>query len=124
MVDGFFWTRVTSKYLGFLYEDIAFEDLPAPMRERAQSVDAVPEAPPIKLAAPECQREHKECVPRKGPLLGGPSPFLLLISVRRSPHSGATSSGCRSKPRAHAAIHSHPSSRNSRHSNRRRSRLR
>jgi len=61
MVDGFFWTRVTSKYLGFLYEDIAFEDLPAPMRERAQSVDAVPEAPPIKLAAPECEREHKEC---------------------------------------------------------------
>ena len=24
----------------FLYEDIAFQDLPAPMRERAQSVDA------------------------------------------------------------------------------------
>ena len=46
MVDGFFWTRVTSKYLRFLYEDIAFEDLPAPMRERAQSVDAAPEAPP------------------------------------------------------------------------------
>ena len=44
MVDGFFWTRVTSKYLRFLYEDIAFEDLPAPMRERAQSVDAAPEA--------------------------------------------------------------------------------
>jgi hypothetical protein len=59
MVDGFFWTRVTSKYLRFLYEDIAFEDLPAPMRERAQSVDAAPEAPPIKLAASE--REHKEC---------------------------------------------------------------
>ena len=61
MVDGFFWTRVTSKYLRFLYEDIALEDLPAPMRERAQSVDAAPEAPPIKLAAPESEREHKEC---------------------------------------------------------------
>jgi hypothetical protein len=48
MVDGFFWTRVTSKYLRFLYEDIAFEDLPAPMRERAQSVDAAPEAPALE----------------------------------------------------------------------------
>jgi hypothetical protein len=48
MVDGFFWTRVTSKYLRFLYEDIAFEGLPAPMRERAQSVDAAPEAPALE----------------------------------------------------------------------------
>lgn len=47
MVDGFFWTRVTSKHLRFLYEDIAFADLPAPMRERAQSVDAAPEAPAL-----------------------------------------------------------------------------
>ncbi|MGZ5852161.1 MAG: hypothetical protein ACXWJH_06275 [Hyphomicrobium sp.] len=60
MVDGFFWTRVTSKYLRFLYEHIAFEDLPAPMLKGAQSVDRAPEAPPTKLAAPESEREHKE----------------------------------------------------------------
>jgi hypothetical protein len=53
MVDGFFWT--TSKHLRFLHEDIAFEDLPAPMRERAQSVDAAPQA----LAEPTPrEREH------------------------------------------------------------------
>jgi hypothetical protein len=48
MVDGFFWTCVTSKHLRFLYDDIAFADLPAPMRERAQSVDAAPEAPALE----------------------------------------------------------------------------
>ena len=56
MVDGFFWTRVTSKHLRFLYEDIAFEDPPAPMREWAQSVDAAPQAPALEPTPRE--REH------------------------------------------------------------------
>ena len=70
MVDGFFWTRVTSKYLRFLYEDIAFEDLAAPMRERAQSVDAAPEAAALtarrralgtRIAPPAAEAEFIRC---------------------------------------------------------------
>lgn len=35
-VDGFFWTRVTAKLLRFLYEPIALEPLPPPLRERVE----------------------------------------------------------------------------------------
>ena len=39
MVDGFHWTRVTSKQLRFLHEEIVQSPLPDAMREQAASAD-------------------------------------------------------------------------------------
>lgn len=39
MVDGFHWTRVTSKQLRFLYEEIVQSPLPDAMREQAASAE-------------------------------------------------------------------------------------
>jgi hypothetical protein len=39
MVDGFHWTRVTSKQLRFLYEEITQSPVPEHMRELARSTD-------------------------------------------------------------------------------------
>ena len=39
MVDGFHWTRVTSKQLRFLYEEITQAPLPEHMRELARNTD-------------------------------------------------------------------------------------
>jgi hypothetical protein len=39
MVDGFHWTRVTSKHLRFLYEDITQTPVPAHIRELAERTD-------------------------------------------------------------------------------------
>jgi hypothetical protein len=39
MVDGFHWTRVTSKQLRFLYEDITTLPPPPKMQELADAVD-------------------------------------------------------------------------------------
>ena len=39
MVDGFHWTRVTSKQLRFLYEEITQSPVPERMRELARSTD-------------------------------------------------------------------------------------
>ena len=62
MVDGFHWTRVTSKQLRFLYEEITQSPVPEHMRELARNTDrslagasgqpqpltqpAMPESPP------------------------------------------------------------------------------
>ena len=39
MVDGFHWTRVTSKQLRFLYEEITQAPVPEHMRELARNTD-------------------------------------------------------------------------------------
>ena len=39
MVDGFHWTRVTSKQLRFLYEDITTLPPPPQMSELAAAID-------------------------------------------------------------------------------------
>ena len=39
MVDGFHWTRVTSKQLRFLYEDITTLPPPPTMHELADAID-------------------------------------------------------------------------------------
>jgi hypothetical protein len=39
MVDGFHWTRVTSKHLRFLYEEITQSPVPEHMRELARNTD-------------------------------------------------------------------------------------
>jgi hypothetical protein len=39
MVDGFHWTRVTSKQLRFLYEEITQSPVPEHMRELALNTD-------------------------------------------------------------------------------------
>jgi hypothetical protein len=39
MVDGFHWTRVTSKQLRFIYEEITQAPLPEHMRELARNTD-------------------------------------------------------------------------------------
>jgi hypothetical protein len=39
MVDGFHWTRVTSKQLRFLYEEITQSPVPEHMRELARYTD-------------------------------------------------------------------------------------
>ena len=39
MVDGFHWTRVTSKQLRFLYEDITALPAPPKMKELADAID-------------------------------------------------------------------------------------
>jgi hypothetical protein len=39
MVDGFQWTRVTSKHLRFLYEEITQSPVPEHMRELALNTD-------------------------------------------------------------------------------------
>jgi hypothetical protein len=39
MVDGFHWTRVTSKQLRFLYEDVTMVSAPDHMAELAQKID-------------------------------------------------------------------------------------
>ena len=39
MVDGFHWTRVTSKQLRFLYEEITQSPVPEHMRELVRNTD-------------------------------------------------------------------------------------
>ena len=39
MVDGFHWTRVTSKQLRFLYEEVTTQPPPPQMRELAAAID-------------------------------------------------------------------------------------
>jgi hypothetical protein len=39
MVDGFHWTRVTSKQLRFLYEDVTTVPPPPKMKELADAID-------------------------------------------------------------------------------------
>lgn len=39
MLDGFHWTRVTSKQLRFLYEEITTLPPPPQMRELAEAID-------------------------------------------------------------------------------------
>jgi hypothetical protein len=39
MVDGFHWTRVTSKQLRFLYEAVTFQPAPPHMYELAAKID-------------------------------------------------------------------------------------
>lgn len=39
MVDGFHWTRVTSKQLRFLYEEVTTQPPPPQMRELATAID-------------------------------------------------------------------------------------
>jgi hypothetical protein len=56
MVDGFHWTRVTSKHLRFLYAEVAESPVPELMRELVRRTDrhlAVgPEtAPPVEPRA-------------------------------------------------------------------------
>jgi hypothetical protein len=43
MVDGFHWTRVTSKQLRFLYEEIIALPTPPEMRELTAAIDRGPE---------------------------------------------------------------------------------
>jgi hypothetical protein len=40
MVDGFYWTRVVSKQLRFLYEEPALSPLPAHLSELARKTEA------------------------------------------------------------------------------------
>jgi hypothetical protein len=63
MVDGFHWTRVTSKQLRFLYEEVTQSPVPEHMRELARTTDrsltggsGQPQAS-AQPAAPEPQRE-------------------------------------------------------------------
>jgi hypothetical protein len=44
MVDGFHWTRVTSKQLRFLYEEITMLPQPPQMSELASAIDRSLEA--------------------------------------------------------------------------------
>lgn len=46
MVDGFHWTRVTSKQLRFLYEAITLLPAPQHMYELAAKIDRSPAATP------------------------------------------------------------------------------
>lgn len=39
MLDGFHWTRVTSKQLRFLYEEVTLLPAPRRMRELAAAID-------------------------------------------------------------------------------------
>jgi hypothetical protein len=39
MVDGFHWTRVTSKHLRFLYEDVTTQPTPPQMSQLAAAID-------------------------------------------------------------------------------------
>jgi len=43
MVDGFHWTRVTSKQLRFLYEAVTLIPAPAHMYELAARIDGAPD---------------------------------------------------------------------------------
>lgn len=58
MVDGFHWTRVTSKQLRFLYEAVTLSPAPAAMYELAAKIDqrlaarAAPAAAPAADPAP------------------------------------------------------------------------
>lgn len=45
MVDGFHWTRVTSKHLRFLYEPVTELPTPAHMQELAARIDRAEHVP-------------------------------------------------------------------------------
>ncbi len=55
MVDGFHWTRVTSKHLRFLYEAVTLTPVPPAMYELAAKIDRIlagnASAPPRAEAA-------------------------------------------------------------------------
>jgi hypothetical protein len=52
MVDGFHWTRVTSKQLRFLYEDITTQPTPEQMNQLAAAIDRGPEPKACSVNAP------------------------------------------------------------------------
>ena len=53
MVDGFHWTRVTSKQLRFLYEEITALPPPAKMKELADAIDRGFATSSATLTSPE-----------------------------------------------------------------------
>ncbi|CAN1723206.1 protein of unknown function [Hyphomicrobium sp. 1Nfss2.1] len=60
MVDGFHWTRVTSKQLRFLYETVTLNPVPEEMYALAAKVDRklVPAGSPELTAADMLAGEH------------------------------------------------------------------
>ena len=72
MVDGFHWTRVTSKQLRFLYEDITTLPPPPQMSELAAAIDRRLEAkasagdPPLTPSEPTdaCRSQSAVCPAR------------------------------------------------------------
>jgi transglutaminase-like putative cysteine protease len=60
MVDGFHWTKVTSKQLRFLYEDVTMLPAPEHMTKLAAKIDnrlAEGSAPPEEQVAAATTRE-------------------------------------------------------------------
>ena len=67
MVDGFHWTRVTSKQLRFLYEEITTLPPPQKMKELADAIDrglaAASGATDPARAAQRCARNPEPAYP-------------------------------------------------------------
>jgi hypothetical protein len=60
MIDGFHWTRVTSKQLRFLYEDIITLPPPQKMQELANAIDRGLAAASGAMTPPEPSGEVPE----------------------------------------------------------------
>ena len=60
MVDGFHWTRVTSKQLRFLYEDVTTMPPPRQMSELATAIDRGLEAVARAQPSPESAQAEPE----------------------------------------------------------------
>ena len=60
MVDGFHWTRVTSKQLRFLYEEITALPPPPEMKELADAIDRGLAILSRAKASPEPSKEAAE----------------------------------------------------------------
>jgi hypothetical protein len=76
MVDGFHWTRVTSKQLRFLYEEITQSPVPEHMRELARNTDrnlAGGEAQPQELAQPATPEPTAEARTERDAALRNPN---------------------------------------------------
>jgi hypothetical protein len=58
MVDGFHWTRVTSKQLRFLYEEITMLQPPPQMSELASAIDRSLEA--VARSQPSSEPAQRE----------------------------------------------------------------
>jgi hypothetical protein len=58
MVDGFHWTRVTSKQLRFLYEEITMLQPPPHMSELASAIDRSLEA--VARSQPSSEPAQRE----------------------------------------------------------------
>ena len=87
MVDGFHWTRVTSKQLRFLYEEITTLPPPPKMKELAEAIDRGLAAASGATASPEPSSD----VPNAEPAYQKHPPYQHLTQY---PDSTFQSAGC------------------------------